>query len=145
MRMTRKQVEAITKRTGQKLPAAPKKPKAVQHPDGSTLERAFLTAWKQNAPKGLPAFTRNHPYDSERKFDFDFALVEYRIAIECDGWGHKTTKRFEEDILRHNLANKLGWTLFRCTPKLLEEDPAGFVEMIVAAIYAAADREESSD
>jgi very-short-patch-repair endonuclease len=55
-----------------------------------------------------------------RKFRFDFALPEFKIAIEYDGLnskksGHTTLVGFTKDTEKINLAISLGWKVLRFT------------------------------
>lgn len=46
-------------------------------------------------------------------FYLDFALVENKIAIECDGPKHRSFAEQEYDRKRDKLLNKLGWKVIR--------------------------------
>lgn len=64
---------------------------------------------------------RFHP---KRKWRFDYALPEYKIAVEVEGgvWSggrHISPKGFLGDIEKYNAAALMGWRLFRVTPDTL--------------------------
>ena len=59
-----------------------------------------------------------------RKWRFDYAIPEHRIAIEVEGgvWTggrHTRPAGFLKDITKYNQAALLGWRVFRVTPKTL--------------------------
>lgn len=63
-----------------------------------------------------------HPFCSRRKWRFDFALPDQKVAIEIDGGAwvagrHNRPVGFERDIEKLNAAAFHGWTVFRATPK----------------------------
>lgn len=64
---------------------------------------------------------RFHP---KRKWRFDYALPDHKIAIEVEGgvWSggrHTSPKGFLGDIEKYNCAALMGWRLFRVTPDTL--------------------------
>lgn len=65
-------------------------------------------------------FQEEYQFDEVRKFRFDWAIEEYRIAIEYEGIfseksGHTTIAGYTKDITKYNLATKLGWQILRYT------------------------------
>jgi len=59
-------------------------------------------------------------FDSERKFRFDWAIEELNVAIEYEGIfseksGHTTLTGYSKDVVKYNLATKLGWKVLRYT------------------------------
>jgi len=57
-----------------------------------------------------------------RKWRFDYAFPEYRIAVEIDGgiWTrgrHTRGLGYLKDMEKFNEAGKLGWRVFRFTPQ----------------------------
>lgn len=55
-------------------------------------------------------------FDKKRLFRFDFAIPEKMIGIEYHGLGfkklgHTTTKGFNSDAEKFNMANTQGWTM----------------------------------
>ena len=62
----------------------------------------------------------------KRKFRFDFALQDSKIAIEIEGGiftngRHTRGKGFMNDMLKYNLATRLGWVILRYTPQQLNK------------------------
>lgn len=67
---------------------------------------------------------RFHP---ERKWRLDDAYPEQKIGFECEGgtWAggrHVNPIGFEKDCEKYNAATKLGWRIYRLTPKMITED-----------------------
>lgn len=64
---------------------------------------------------------RFHP---TRKWRFDFAYPDKKIALEVEGgtWvggRHINPIGFQKDCEKYNEAAKMGWKVYRCTPKML--------------------------
>ncbi len=78
-----------------------------------------------------------------RKWRFDAAYVEEKIAIEIEGgtgWKrdapsrHLTPSGFSEDARKYNEASILGWVLIRLTPTMLRDGSAlDFIERALKA------------
>lgn len=65
-------------------------------------------------------FEKELRFCSNRKFRFDFALPDYKIAIEYDGLnshksGHTTLVGFTKDTEKRKLAIELGWDVLNYT------------------------------
>lgn len=63
-------------------------------------------------------------FDPTRRWRFDFAWPERKVALEVEGgaWTggrHTRGKGFLADIEKYNRAACLGWVLLRCTPGTL--------------------------
>ena len=104
----------------------------------SDIERAFLTWWRRFAsPAPDPvAECRFHPV---RRWRFDFAWPDSRVAVECEGgvWTrgrHTRGAGYEADCEKYNQAAALGWRVFRCTSGMLDRAPDEFVEMVKEAL-----------
>lgn len=88
-----------------------------------SLSRLFLAHWQRN---GLPPLEREHRFCVDRKWRFDFALVEQRIAVEVDGGTrqngrHNRAGGYAKDAEKINAAQGLGWTVFRFSDVMLKE------------------------
>lgn len=86
----------------------------------SALERRFVLCWK--AVEG-PEIATEHRF-SERKWRFDFAHVETKIAIEIEGGAyqggrHNRLGGFIADAEKYNTAALMGWTVFRLPSPLV--------------------------
>jgi very-short-patch-repair endonuclease len=74
--------------------------------------------------QGLPEPTPEHRFHPERRWRFDYAWLDAKIALEVEGgiWTggrHTSPKGFEADIEKYNAAACLGWRVLRTTPKNL--------------------------
>lgn len=82
----------------------------------SKLEETFLFHLK--AEKLNKHFIREHKFHPARKWRFDFADIENMIAIEVEGgtWTngrHTRGQGFQDDCIKYNEAQKLGWKVYR--------------------------------
>lgn len=80
----------------------------------SHIEEAFALHCKAY---GVPV-VREYKFHPSRKWRFDFAMPERRIAIECEGgvWSggrHTRGSGAIGDMEKYNEAAKLGWFVFR--------------------------------
>jgi len=60
-------------------------------------------------------------FHSSRKWRFDYAILEFKIAIEIDGgiWTngrHTRGKGYLNDMEKFNVASSLGWLILKFTP-----------------------------
>lgn len=99
------------------------KPKANSRPATKKLAKA--------APKSLGhimkvletagiAYQTEYVFAKPRKFRFDIAIPEKRIAIEYEGLmskksRHTTVTGYTNDATKYNLAQSLGWKVYRYT------------------------------
>lgn len=100
--------------------------KQVEGELGSELERTFETQLKQIGleERGL-TWVREHVFHPERKWAFDFAFVEQKVAIEIEGgvWKrgrHTRPTGFIKDCEKYNAAAEMGWTVFRYPSTMVE-------------------------
>lgn len=79
---------------------------------------ASLPQWARMNQVRLETEVQFHP---QRKWRFDWALPDLKIAIEFEGGiyqansGHKTAKHYSKDTLKYNRAQALGWKVLRFT------------------------------
>lgn len=71
------------------------------------------------AAEGKP-FEREYKFHPKRKWRFDFAILDKKIAIEFEGImskksRHTTAKGYTGDCDKYNEAQKLGWVVLRYT------------------------------
>ncbi|MCQ2058689.1 MAG: endonuclease domain-containing protein [Bacteroidaceae bacterium] len=64
---------------------------------------------------------KEYRFHSVRKWRFDYALPDYKIALEVEGgvWTggrHTSPKGFLGDMEKYNTATILGWRVLRTTP-----------------------------
>lgn len=90
----------------------------------STLEDLFHGELRKQPVRGI-TFQRQLRFHPTRKFRFDFAVPEIKLAIEIDGFGrfgaggHQTPWGMSADHEKANLAVEMGWTLLRYNRRLL--------------------------
>ena len=69
---------------------------------------------------------KEYKFCDGRKWRFDYALPDLKIAIEIEGGvfsngRHTRGKGYLNDMEKYNMASELGWTLLRYTPTQLNE------------------------
>lgn len=91
--------------------------------------------------KGFPCPQPEYRFALPRKFAFDFAWPERRLALEIEGaifgmgkpcpfckrrqqGGHTSVEGLKRDILKYNLAAERGWRLLRFTPEMIAKGKA---------------------
>lgn len=68
---------------------------------------------------GLPEPNREYKFHKTRKWRFDFAYPERKIAIEVEGGTYSRKSRhtsplgYRKDCEKYNTANALGWHVYR--------------------------------
>jgi hypothetical protein len=79
-------------------------------------------------------------FSTERAYRFDYAIPEYKIAIEQEGgiWakgnsGHSSGTGIQRDMNKNNLALSQGWVIIRRTPAEIKE-PGETIELIKSVI-----------
>lgn len=65
-------------------------------------------------------YVKEYRFDAVRRFKFDFAIVDKKIAIEYEGImsnkaRHTTVTGFTNDCEKYNLATCQGWRILRYT------------------------------
>ena len=98
----------------------------------STLELQF-----ENIAKffRVPEYVCEHYFAKPRKFRFDVAFVEQKLAIELDGGiyaqgRHSRGVGYEKDCEKFNLAVELGWAVLHYTGNQLRKDPNSIMRQI---------------
>lgn len=100
----------------------------------SKLEVQFADLWEKLAPSH-PVPVREHKFMEKRKFQFDFAWPEHKIAVECEGGSyvrgrHTRGAGFEKDCEKYNLAALTGWTVLRYTGSMMKKEPEAIIGQI---------------
>jgi very-short-patch-repair endonuclease len=102
-------------------PAEPLTPeqvkRAVAKAKRERLENKFEVQMKA---RGLGGYVRQHKFHPTRKWAFDFAFPEEKLAVEIEGgkWirgRHQRPTGFQSDIEKYNEATRLGWRVLRFT------------------------------
>lgn len=106
----------------------------------SALEELFAF---QATAAGLPPFEREYRFHPTRKWRFDFAWPDRKVACEIEGgaWSngrHTRGPGFVADCEKYNSANGFGWHVYRFTADMLNNtDPEkNAIEMVRKALEA---------
>ena len=87
---------------------------------------------------GLPAPVREHRFHPVRRWRFDYAWIEHKVALEVEGgvWTggrHTRGTGFVADIEKYNAAVVAGWRVVRVVPgKLCASATVGMLESLLA-------------
>lgn len=87
----------------------------------STEKNTIEFVLKSFQQQGLiPSYCKEHEFDLQRKFRFDYAIPELMLAIEYEGLmseksGHTTVEGYTKDCRKYNLATSQGWKILRYT------------------------------
>jgi len=80
---------------------------------------------------------KEHKFHPQRRWRFDYAILEHKIAIEVEGgvWTkgrHTRGSGFVKDMEKYNAAAVLGWTLIRVTPSnLVKKSTADLIQQSI--------------
>jgi very-short-patch-repair endonuclease len=101
----------------------------------SKIEETFALHCKAH---GL-APVREHKFHPTRRWRFDFAFPERRVAVECEGavWTggrHTRGSGFVADAEKYNTAAALGWFVFRFDGGAIQSGEA--IKFMVAVLSA---------
>lgn len=75
---------------------------------------------------GLPEPVEEHRFHPVRRWRFDYAWPNKKVALEVEGgtWSggrHTRGSGFEGDCLKYSEAAIMGWKVIRCTTKMMRE------------------------
>lgn len=78
---------------------------------------------------GLPQPVREYVFAPPRRWRYDFAWPEHRLAVEVEGGSwvggrHVRPKAFEADCEKYAEATLLGWRVLRVTGAMVEDGRA---------------------
>lgn len=101
----------------------------------------FLLIW-DNHPEltaDLPAPVTELRFAPPRRWRFDLAWVDQKLAVEIEGGAwvngrHSRGRGFESDAEKYNAATLAGWRLLRFTPSMINADPRQVIETISTAL-----------
>jgi len=130
----------------------------------------WITYWNQHAPSWYKAQCRGyqprhkehpkgeHRFAPPRRWRFDWALIEAKVAVEIDGGNRMTRyspkqKRYipvgrhaqASDYIKLNAAAENGWLVFRFTLSMLKQDPVRCVEQVAKTIVKRLLTEENDE
>ena len=98
----------------------------------------FAGYWRMLAERHIDTPTREYRFHPVRKWRFDFAWPESKVAVEVDGnaWHVKGGGRHSQDSDREkiNAAMSLGWRVFHYSPAMLDENPAECIAQVENAV-----------
>ena len=102
--------------TDKQTPDKPKK--TAQKPRKQPKTDIFTSICKSDLKIEVVKEYKFHP---TRKWRFDFAIPEHKIALEVEGgvWTggrHTSSTGFLKDMEKYNTATSMGWRVFRTTP-----------------------------
>lgn len=76
----------------------------------------------------------NIPYLFEhkvRRYRVDFALPTLGIALECDGWHHRTEKGRAHDAVRDAVLTEEGWNVIHVEDRLIRQDARAAIMQVL--------------
>lgn len=119
---------------GKPLAEAEPKPSGRLPPKRHDLADSFCALWSRLGPKAFPC-VREFRFHPERKWRFDAAWPEAKVAVELEGgiWsrgGHVRGSGYRRDMEKYNAAAALGWVVLRYCANDLEMSPVQTVETI---------------
>lgn len=96
------------------------------------LEDKFLANW---TALGGPILIREFRFDTARRWRFDFALPDLRIAFEIQGGlyapqtGHRSLEGVQRDYEKINAAQLQGWKVFQLSSHALQD--ANYLQILI--------------
>lgn len=91
----------------------------------------------------IGGWVREYRFALDRRFRFDFAWVDKKVAVECEGgvWtqgAHGRGSGISRDIEKYNLAACLGWKVLRFSATMLR-DPEACMAAVKMALEEVSD------
>ena len=114
-------VEEQIKKNTDEVMSQLKKPAPIKVEKVSIEKNTIEFILKAFQQQGLiPEYVKEHQFDLQRKFRFDYAVPELKLAIEYEGLmsdksGHTTIAGYSKDCSKYNLATAQGWKVLRYT------------------------------
>lgn len=84
-----------------------------------------------------PTYQKEYRFHNIRRWRFDFAYPDEKIAFEYEGIyskmsGHTTWKGFAGDCEKYNYAQELGWKVYRFTWDMLQKgETVDFIKKVL--------------
>lgn len=109
-------------------------------------------AWQSCTSEPWP-FIGEHKFHEKRKWRFDWAVVDLKLAIELEGvvWKpgqkgrHQTAQGLAGDCEKYNTAIECGWVVLRLTPGMVSKAPGIIVDQILAVADLCRKRKDDSE
>lgn len=121
-RMTIAEYNALMKKKAVTNASKPRKAKSRPTPKNAGPDMFILLIKELLSVEATP----EHRFHPTRKWRFDYALLEHKIAIEVEGgiWmkgggAHSRPANIERDMEKYNQAMALGWRIIRVQPNNL--------------------------
>lgn len=100
----------------------------------STLEQAFIFYWTVLAPDA-PEPETEYRFDNTRRWRFDFAFVDSKVAVEIEGGiftqgRHNRAAGYAADCEKYNAAIEAGWRVLRYTGDMVQTDPETVINQV---------------
>jgi len=72
---------------------------------------------------------REHRFHPERRWRFDLAFPDLKLAVEVEGGlyvqgRHSRGAGMEADLEKYGEGQRLGWTIYRCSPRMVKSGAA---------------------
>jgi hypothetical protein len=84
---------------------------------------------KQMSLVKFPAYEEEFKFLEDRKFRFDFAWPDKKVAVEVEGGVYSNSRHtsgfgFTKDCEKYNLAAASGWSVYRFTTEMVKNGKA---------------------
>ena len=105
----------------------------------SWAEAEFLRRWLSEPGLASQELLTEYRFCEERRWRFDFALPQHKVAIEIEGaiWRqgrHTRGSGYTKDLEKYNTATLLGWRVFRFTPDMIKQGWEQIKQMLEQAL-----------
>lgn len=118
---TEQHIKALS-RKGLKTNLEESKPKKKIKIEKISVEKQSIkkVLWVLKRENIITDYVEEHQFHSTRKFRFDWAILDHKIAIEYEGLfseksGHTTVNGYTKDCVKYNLAILNDWKVLRYT------------------------------
>ena len=91
-------------------------------------------------------FVQEHRFHPVRRWRFDFAIPEAKVAIEVEGGvfsqgRHTRGIGYSADLVKYNCATEMGWRVLRYTTQQIDTNAINQIRRVVQnALYCHGDR-----
>lgn len=111
----------------------------------TALERSFVTLMRIRLSAELyAAMTAEYRFHPKRRWRFDFAWPDSRLAVEVQGGtfsrrrsGHSSGMGLQNDYDKLNAAAVLGWRVLQFSAKHLQETPVQVADVVREILEAS--------